>query len=49
MERSMNGKALPEESDQMRYILAYMKWLDYGLPKLNSKILKGILKSNFLL
>ena len=41
MERSMNGIALPKESDQMRYILAYMKWLDYGLPKLNSKDFKG--------
>ena len=47
MERSMNGKALPEESDQMRYILAYMKWLDYGLPKLNSKNFKGYPKIEF--
>jgi thiosulfate dehydrogenase len=41
MERSMNGKALPEDAPQMKAMLAYMEWLDEGLPKLNSKNFKG--------
>lgn len=33
MERSMNGKALAEDSRQMQAILAYMEWLSEGLPE----------------
>lgn len=32
-ERSLNGKALPEKSQEMQAILAYMHWLSQGLPK----------------
>jgi thiosulfate dehydrogenase len=31
-ERSMNGKALPNDSDEMRGILAYMWWLSKDVP-----------------
>lgn len=31
-QRSMNGKALPYESEEMRGILAYMQWLSQGVP-----------------
>ena len=41
MERSMNGTKLPENSNQMNAIVAYMKWIDKGLPKLNSKVIQG--------
>ncbi len=41
MERSMNGKAFPEDATQMKAMIAYMKWLDKGIPKLNSKNFKG--------
>ncbi len=33
MERSMNGKKLPEESTQMEAIIAYMDWLSEGVPE----------------
>lgn len=32
MERSMNGRALPSGSREMRAFLAYMKWLSTGIP-----------------
>ena len=32
-QRSMNGKALPPESDEMKAIIAYMKWLSQNTPK----------------
>ncbi|WP_417616574.1 cytochrome c peroxidase [Parasphingorhabdus sp.] len=32
MERSMNGKALPDESPQMQAIIAYMSWLSEDVP-----------------
>ena len=41
MERSMNGVALPEDAPQMKAMIAYMKWLDEGLPKLNNEVFKG--------
>ena len=41
MERSMNGKAFPENSKQMKAMISYMKWLDEGIPKLNTKDFKG--------
>jgi thiosulfate dehydrogenase len=31
-QRSMNGKPLPEDSKEMRGILAYMQWLSTGVP-----------------
>lgn len=33
VERSMNGMALPVDSKQMMAIVAYMEWLDAGIPK----------------
>jgi thiosulfate dehydrogenase len=41
MERSMNGKMLPEESDQMKAIVAYMNWLSEGLPANRKAEFKG--------
>jgi thiosulfate dehydrogenase len=32
MERSVNGRALPLESREMRAFLAYMRWLSTGIP-----------------
>jgi thiosulfate dehydrogenase len=32
MERSMNGRALPLESREMRAFSAYMRWLSTGVP-----------------
>jgi thiosulfate dehydrogenase len=32
MERSMNGRALPLESDEMKAFAAYMRWLSTGVP-----------------
>jgi thiosulfate dehydrogenase len=32
MERSMNGRALPHSSREMKAYLAYMKWLSTGIP-----------------
>ncbi len=32
MERSMNGKKLPPDSEPMKAIVAYMEWLGEGLP-----------------
>lgn len=32
MERSMNGRALPLDSREMKAFLAYMKWLSAGIP-----------------
>ncbi|MEK9788735.1 MAG: c-type cytochrome, partial [Flavobacteriaceae bacterium] len=41
MERSMNGQKLPEKGPQMTAIVAYMKWINTALPKLNKKEIKG--------
>lgn len=41
MERSMNGKAFPKDAPQLKAMIAYMKWLDEGIPKLNTKVFKG--------
>ncbi len=32
MERSMNGRALPQDSVEMKAFLAYAKWLSTGIP-----------------
>jgi len=41
MERSMNGVALPDDSPQMKAMIAYMEFLEKGLPKLNKEVFKG--------
>src|SRR6056300_1155238 len=41
MERSMNGKKLPEKSEQMEAILAYMSWLSSDFPKVNEIDFEG--------
>lgn len=41
MERSMNGKMLPEDSDKMTAIVAYMDWLGEGLPDNRKAEFKG--------
>ncbi|MDF9798812.1 thiosulfate dehydrogenase [Catalinimonas alkaloidigena] len=33
MERSVNGRKLPENSKQMKAIVAYMEWLSEGIPQ----------------
>ncbi|MCB0729195.1 MAG: hypothetical protein R2942_02725 [Ignavibacteria bacterium] len=33
MMRSMNGKAMPEDSPEMNALIAYMKWLSTDIPK----------------
>ena len=37
MERSMNGKVIPEDSEKMKSLLAYMEWLGRAAPS-NGKI-----------
>lgn len=41
MERSMNGKKLPEASKEMNAIVAYMEWLGEDFPKEREKEFKG--------
>lgn len=41
MERSMNGKKLPNDSKQMEAIVAYMKWLSEDVPEERVKEFKG--------
>ena len=41
MERSMNGKMLPEGSDQMKAIVAYMNWLSEDVPENRKAEFKG--------
>lgn len=41
MERSMNGKKLPRDSEQMQAIVAYIEWLGEELPKEKEKEYKG--------
>ncbi|MFX0556603.1 c-type cytochrome [Maribacter sp. CXY002] len=41
MERSMNGKQLPEDSKEMNAIVAYMDWLGEGLPTEQIEVYKG--------
>lgn len=44
MERSMNGKALPIESQQMQAIVAYMTWLGKGMPEDTMEYFQGFAK-----
>lgn len=32
MERSMNGRKLPDDSEEMRAMITYMKWISKGVP-----------------
>ncbi|NNF18708.1 MAG: c-type cytochrome [Flavobacteriaceae bacterium] len=41
MERSMNGKKLPDESEEMKAIVAYMEWLSTDIPEEKVKEYKG--------
>ena len=41
MQRSMNGKILPEYSTEMRAIVAYMKWLSDNVPEDIEPLYKG--------
>ncbi|MCF4101112.1 c-type cytochrome [Gillisia sp. M10.2A] len=41
MERSMNGKKLPKESDAMKAIVAYMEWLSEDVPEEREAEFKG--------
>ncbi|WP_405382853.1 c-type cytochrome [Maribacter sp. LLG6340-A2] len=41
MERSMNGRMLPQDSDKLVAIVAYMDWLSEGLPKERKAEFKG--------
>lgn len=42
MERSMNGRKLPENSLQMEAIVAYMEWLSEDLPEEQVKLYAGL-------
>jgi len=44
MERSMNGTKLPEDSDEMQAIVAYMDWLGQDMPESRMKEFKGFPK-----
>ena len=44
MERSMNGKKLPEGSREMEAIIAYMKWLSEDVPTEVEQLYKGYVK-----
>ena len=41
MERSMNGRKMPVDSDKMQAIVAYMDWLGEGLPEDKKREYKG--------
>lgn len=41
MERSMNGRKLPDDSQQMKAIVAYMEWLGEGIPEGEKEIYRG--------
>lgn len=44
MERSMNGKPLPVESEEMKAMVAYMEWLSEGVPDVKVATYKGFPK-----
>lgn len=41
MERSMNGRVMDANSDEMQAMIAYMEWLSEGVPPDQEKIYKG--------
>ena len=48
MERSLNGRAAPDSSREMRAIVAYIKWLGQGIPKGKKVYGTGFLKLPYL-
>jgi len=46
MERSMNGRKMPEDGEEMNAMVAYMNWLSEGVPEEIEKRFKGYLKLN---
>ncbi len=44
MERSMNGRKMPKNSDEMQSIIAYMGWLSEDVPDSKIKVYKGFPK-----
>jgi len=44
MERSMNGRAMPEESEEMQAMIAYMKWLSVDVPADKEAEYRGFVK-----
>lgn len=44
MERSMNGRKMPEDSEEMEAMIAYMKWLSEDVPEKAEKLYKGYVK-----
>ena len=44
MERSMDGKKLPDDSREMQAIIAYMKWLSEDVPDSRRKEFEGFVK-----
>ncbi len=46
MERSMNGTPMPEDSEEMQAIIAYMKWLSEEVPSEIEELYKGYVKIN---
>ena len=48
MERSLNGRAVPDSSREMRAIVAYLKWLGTGIPKGKKVYGTGLTKLPYL-
>ena len=48
MERSLNGRAVPDSSREMRAIVAYIKWLGQGIPKGKKVYGTGFMKLAYL-
>ena len=46
MERSMNGRKMPEDCEEMDAIIAYMEWLSEDVPEEIEKLYKGYVKIN---
>ena len=46
MERSMNGKKIPEDSEEMEAMIAYMNWLSVDVPEEIENLYKGYVKLN---
>jgi len=43
LERSMNGRTMPEETKEMQSMIAYMNWLSDGVPKNMEQKYKGFI------
>lgn len=46
MERSMNGRKMPEDCEEMEAIIAYIEWLSDDVPEQIEKLYKGYVKIN---